>query len=742
MMEERTSTAVGPGVDLTSCEQEPIHIPGHVQPHGALLVLAEPDLRVLQGSANLAAHSGVELSAILGAPLSARFDDVAREVAAALAQPEPSDHNPLSLTLGGAAYDGLVHRQDGVVILELEPSLPAPGDLEASLRIALRRLQAASTMRELFELTVDEVRRVTALDRVLVYRFDDDGHGEVVAEAREDSIEPYLGLHYPASDIPEQARELYRRCWLRNIPDARYTPVPILPTLRPDTGLPIDLSGAALRSVSPVHLEYLANMGARASMSVSLLVHGELWGLISCAHLHGPKVLPYRVRAVCELLGRLVSLQITALREVEARRARQARRGALVLTMEAMQRSDDAFAGLMDAREAVLEVAAAGGASVVIDGRCVARAGTTPSRRDIEQLALALAERQVAPMFVSKALASIYEPARTFVDRASGLLALSIPRGSASYLFWFRPEQVQRVTWGGNPDKAMEAEGGRLHPRRSFAEWRETVRGTSQRWTDVDIDLATELRRQVIEFDLSRQVLRERAAVRARDQLVAVVSHDLRTPLSVVQMQTQLLAQAAASRTPEQLRTALERIRRATGSMTRLVEDLLDTAKLEAERFNVRPEDYDADALIDEALGLVRPLAERKSISLETPPTSRLRVRADVDRMYQVLSNIVGNAIKYTPEGGRVRVLIEAASDEVVVSVTDTGPGIAADALPHLFDRYWRAPGSNSHGFGLGMYIARGIVEAHAGSIWAESRPGEGLRVSFTLPRSAEPSPA
>ncbi|MDQ3031629.1 MAG: ATP-binding protein [Myxococcota bacterium] len=722
------------GADLTDCDKEPIHTPGFVQPHGALLVLAKPDLRVLQCSANLETHCGVEPSAVLGRPLSDAFEDVARAVASVLADPDPTQHVPLPLTIAGARFDGLVHRHDGVVLLELEPALPEHVSLEDALRVALRRLEVARTMPDLFELTVTEIRRITGFDRVIVYRFDDDGHGEVVAEARRESIDPYLGLHYPASDIPEPARELYRRNWLRIIPDARYVPVPIVPTLRPDTKLPLDLSGAALRSVSPVHLEYMANMGVLASMSVSLLVNGKLWGLVSCAHLEGPKRLPYRIRAVCEALGRLVSLQIAALREVEARREREARRGTLMRVLEATKRCDDVFAGLADAPDAVLEVAGAGGAAVVVDGACIARVGTTPARRHIEQLVDMLAERGSAPIFVTRALGRAYEPARSFTQLASGVLAVSIPRPSASYLLWFRPEQIEHVSWGGNPEKPVEPTKTRLHPRRSFAEWRETVRGTSQRWSEVDVDLAIELRTQLIEIDLERQVLRERAAVRARDQLVAVVSHDLRTPLGVVQMQTQLLAAAMPSPTPEQLRAAIERIRRSTASMTQLVEDLLDTGKLEAERFAVAPEDYDADALIDEALALVQPFAERKSITIEPPAPSGIRVRADAVRMYQVLSNIVGNAIKYTPEGGRVRVTLEARDAELEVSISDTGPGLAPDVAPQLFDRYWRAPDSGGGGFGLGMFIARGIVEAHGGRIWASCAPGQGLTVSFTLP--------
>jgi len=299
-------------VDLTTCDREPIHIPGAIQPHGVLLVLTEPALMVAQVSDNVGEHFPLGVAEVLAQPVSVLLDDPASvdDVRAALRDECWHDMNPLQIMAHGRRFDGIVHRHEGAAILELEPD-PGPRVGRAThhpFRQALIQIQRVRTIPELANVVVEQVQRVTEFERVMFYRFHEDGHGSVDAEAKAPELEPYLGLHYPASDIPEQARQLYLKNWLRLIFDARYTPARVVPTLRTDTGGPLDLSFSVLRSVSPIHLEYMANMGVRASMSISLIVRDRLWGLISCVNHTGPRRVSHEVRAGCEFLGRLASL--------------------------------------------------------------------------------------------------------------------------------------------------------------------------------------------------------------------------------------------------------------------------------------------------------------------------------------------------------------------------------------------------------------------------------------------------
>jgi signal transduction histidine kinase len=302
---------------------------------------------------------------------------------------------------------------------------------------------------------------------------------------------------------------------------------------------------------------------------------------------------------------------------------------------------------------------------------------------------------------------------------------------------WFRPELIQTVTWGGNPNKPVEAlSGHRLRPRHSFALWRDEVRLRSHPWTASNLEAADDLQRRAIEIDLQQRFLGEQRAVRARDDLIAVVSHDLRNPLSSIQLLAEVLLRAPPAGDENRadiMRNSAERIRRSAFHMKALTDDLLDLASIESHRFTLRLQSLESRDLIGEALLAASPLAEAKRISLAVESIDTPKLEADPERILRVLSNLLGNAIKFTPEGGQITVRAERRDGDLSIAVADTGPGIPADHLPHIFDRYWKASAASKPGSGLGLYIASGIIEAHGGKIWAESSAG-GARFTFTLP--------
>jgi light-regulated signal transduction histidine kinase (bacteriophytochrome) len=579
-----------------------------------------------------------------------------------------------------------------------------------------------------------------------MYRFDEDDHGSVIAESRDPHYEPYLGLHYPASDVPRQARELYKRNWLRLIPDAAYEPAPIVPPVRGDTRAPVDLTFAVLRSVSPVHREYLANMGVRASMSISIVVGDRLWGLISCGNHSAARFVGHHVRAACETVGRLVSLQVPAIEERERAALRSARatfRDALADAMRTAREDDDLLESLLGRPAELLALVDATGAAVLGAGS-PRTSGRVPDDAVLGELAEWLETNAPAPTFATSSLSRAFPGAAPAAAVASGALTLRVPGAApgspARRVVWFRPELVETVFWGGDPRKPAQADGdAELHPRRSFEKWKEEVRSCAERWSQADIDAVEELRRTAVEIDLVRQLDRARKAVRVRDDLVAVVSHDLRNPLSVIQMQTALLLRATVDREDEptrRLRGSVERIQRSVDRMNSLITDLLDLARIEVGRFELQTRPEDVQELVDEALVIVRPLAEAKRVVIMEDAVASAPVDADRERVFQVISNLVGNAIKFTPEGGKISLSAEQRDREVFVSVSDSGPGIAEDMRKRVFERFWQAPAAaRASGTGLGLYIAKGIVEAHGGRIWVDRAPDGGARFTFTLPR-------
>jgi light-regulated signal transduction histidine kinase (bacteriophytochrome) len=362
--------------------------------------------------------------------------------------------------------------------------------------------------------------------------------------------------------------------------------------------------------------------------------------------------------------------------------------------------------------------------------------GRTPPPALIQEIAAWVEEREASRPFSTASLGALFPRALPASDVASGLLTFALPGSPRRQLLWFRPEIIKTVNWGGDPTKPVAAGAGeRLRPRRSFALWQEEVRFHSRPWTASDLEAADELRRRAIEVDLERRLLSEQRAVRARDDLIAVVSHDLKNPLLAILMQAEsmLRASAGGEERLHLLRAGAERIQRSATHMKALIEDLLDLARIETQRFALHLQSVESRVLLDEALLAALPLAEAKRIAFTVDLIDSPRLEADPERIFQVLSNLLGNAIKFTPEGGAIAVRAVRRGDELLITVVDTGPGIAADHLPHVFERYWKARPASQAGAGLGLYIARGIVEAHGGRIWAESSV-DGARLIFTLP--------
>ncbi|WJK12126.1 ATP-binding protein [Pseudomonas fluorescens] len=731
---------------LANCADEPIRFPGAIQPHGLLLTLSEPDLSIIQISANVETLLARPAQELIGQPLQSLIGDAhAAQVRQALQQPAWSDAPPLHFRLNGTAFEGLLHRHQDVLILELEIHVEnfQPRNVagtETHLGRMLARLQKAQSLQALYDISVKEIQAMTGYDRVLIYRFEEEGHGQVIAEASDPSMEVFNGLFFPASDIPEQARELYRTNWLRIIPNADYQPVPLVPKLRPDTETPLDLSFATLRSVSPIHCQYMKNMGVLSSMSISLLKGDRLWGLISCGNRQ-PLHVPHELRTACQTIGQVLSLQISAMEALEVSRQREEKVEALALLNQAMIDSpQNVFDGLANQPQVLMALANAGGIAIIED-RQLHRYGNCPEPEDIRALHKWLQERG-EPVFASHHLASVYPPAEQYQQVASGVLAMSLPKPVDNGVLWFRPEVKENINWSGDPRKPLDLEnsdaGLRLRPRTSFEIWKVEMAGISTKWSHGDLFAANDLRRSALENDLARQVRREQEAVRARDELVAVVSHDLRNPMTVISMLCGMMQKAFSSdgpHTSRRISTAIDTMQQAAGRMNTLLEDLLDTSKIDAGRYTIAPQKLDVAQMFEEAQSLLAPLALDKDISISFEADPDLSIHADPERLFQVLSNLVGNAIKFTPRLGTVDVYAKSVGDDIVFTVRDSGEGIPKDHLPHVFDRYWTVKEGNPTGTGLGLYITQGIVEAHGGRIVAESEPGQGSEFRFTVPR-------
>lgn len=528
-------------VDLTSCDLEPIHIIGRIQSFGYLVSFSS-DWIINHASLNCIELFGRDVRDLIGCPAYECLSEQALHDIRSRLQLLVSDESVERIfdidTVGdGRLFDVAAHRSGRSYVLEFEPSETGRRrDYVGYVRPMVDRMRRADSVGGLCDTAARQLRALTGFDRVMIYRFGSDGAGEVVAESRGSRIESFKGQHFPASDIPRQARALYARNMLRIIADVDDPTVPIIPPMNPN-GEPLDLSMSGLRAVSPIHIEYLGNMGVKASMSVSIMRRGKLWGLMACHH-YTPLNLSYSVRTAAELFGEFFAflLDQTEVDHAIRRRERSARLHDEIMARLAGGGSLlSAFEDFADSIEAVIPF---DGIVGWVDGEFMSR-GLTPSRGEFVELARFLNTAGASTIWCSDHLISVYPPAEAYVERCAGLLALPVSRAPRDYIVLFRKEFVHDINWAGNPDKPMELgpNGDRLTPRKSFAIWKEERRGRSRSWKNDEVSSAEALRITLLEVVLRLADIthRERElAGQRQDTLIAELNHRIRNILNLI----------------------------------------------------------------------------------------------------------------------------------------------------------------------------------------------------------------
>jgi two-component system, chemotaxis family, sensor kinase Cph1 len=745
-------------ITLGDCDREPVQTPGCVQAHGALLVLRPGDLAILQASESTLELLGAAPGELLGTPVAAALGaDAAARLEQAL-ELKDLERNPLyvlTLQLDSQRPPLVVtmHTLAGSVIVELEPELKPSStsrDYYRLLRETLDRIHATDSLLDLSTLAAQEIRAITGFDRVMIYRFHPDGSGEVIAESCPDTLPSWLGLRYPAADIPAPARDIYRRSWVRCVADVAGGLAELVPLVNPETGRPLEMIHCALRGPSVMYTEYLANIDVHASVTMSIRRDEHLWGMIACHHHAGPKPVSFAMRAACEVLAKVFSLLHHAAEQREELDHRLCLDGLHERLVERARAPDGgalALSSLLEGEPSLLDGIPAEGVALFHEGTWF-RSGTTPDTNELDVLAQWLEERQRSRsedrVYATDSLAREHVPAAAYEDRAAGVLAFAIEQPQRIVVAWFRPETVRTVRWRGNPyekPKVTGPHGDRLTPRRSFALWLESVRGRSIPWTEVEIEAASRfcamLERRAFEHAL-------RAADQQKDVFIATLAHELRNPLAPISTSLRVLESAPAdSAASDQARSVMDRQVR---HMVRLIDDLLDISRISRGRIELRREPVDMQATVERAIEVARPAIDAaRQVLVVSTAGEPLPVNGDPFRLTQVIGNLLNNAAKYTAAGGRIEVESRRQGSHAVVRVRDTGIGIAPEMLPKVFDLFAqdaRALDKAQGGLGIGLSLAHELVRLHGGTLIAES-PGAGQGSTFTVrvPLS-EPAPA
>lgn len=646
-----------------------------------MLVLDAETMEILQAAGDTAGLLGAPLQGLLGQRANKLFrpDQIEslRGLAAALDLAKPRHLlDPQLRVIESQPLDASLHRVDGSLVLEFEAADPSDrfaADPLAGVQEMVRGFDDSASLRMLCQLAADRVRAVARYDRVLVYRFMQDGSGWVIAESREPHLEPFLDLHYPAADIPQQARDLYVKNGLRLITRVDYDPAPLTPVTHPRTGQPLDMSQAILRDVSPIHREYLRNMGIDASMSISIIRGGGLWGLVACHH-YSPRVLPRHLRAVCELFGSMFSLQIEAREKGEHFDERLASRMVLQNLMLNLASADDYAVGLTQQSPNLLDYihggAAAtdgtrqGGVAVIVKGQ-LTTLGVTPTHPQIHSLVdwlnTHVAENE--GVFATDRLGEVWQPAAVFAEVAAGLLVISVSHEMSDFIIWFRPELIGTSTWAGEPGKLLASgpNGDRLTPRKSFEAWKQTVRGRCLAWAPSDLDAAFDLRVSLLHVVLRRinTAAQERRRAAERDQLLmAELDHRVKNTIANIQALVVQTSRSASS---------------LAGFVKGLEGRIQAMAKAHSLLSQSRWEGVSIDRLLREELS---PYADGHAAVMLKGIDMLLTAKSALS-LSLAIHELATNAAKYgslTQPGGHVAVAWNPASDGgVELSWTETG---------------------------------------------------------------------
>ena len=528
-------------VNLSNCDREPIHIPGSVQPFGFLLGLLS-DFTICIASENAGRFLGDELSALLGSPIDRVLSEEAVSAIRArvdhLSGPDAVERMfGVELQPGKPPFDLAIHFSGAYLIVEAEPTVFEAGVNSGELvRLMLGRIRKTRGLTELAREAARQLKVLTGFDRVMVYQFHPDGSGEVIAEVAAAGLEPFLGLHYPASDIPRQARILYQRNWLRIIADINARAAALKSTATHSAAL-LDLSMSVLRSVSPIHIEYLRNMGVGASMSVSILRDGKLWGLFACHH-YSPRHISFEKRTASELFGQMFSWILEG-RERESDIEYETRAHKIQeRLMETAATHAHSKRAIIDFMADYRKMIACEGIAVWSEGE-ITLEGETPTEIEVQELIGFINRTSPGRICASAEIAKVYAAGESFRDRAAGFLAIPISRVPRDCLIFFRREVLRSVNWAGDPNKSyLEGPlGARLTPRKSFELWQETVAGQSKPWSSADLRIAESLRVTLLEviLQLSDLAARERRSAQERQELmIAELNHRVRNILSLV----------------------------------------------------------------------------------------------------------------------------------------------------------------------------------------------------------------
>lgn len=751
LISEAQVRVVGESIDTTVCERELIHVPDAIQPHGVLIAIDREDLTIVAASRNVGDLLGVPLERMLGLPAGEWFEESFLNTIMKATSRQGARKRGATRTLNGGWFSYAAHQSGGSLIVELQhPPVVADSG-------AYRVDQAHGFLDDFFDVVICAppseyvaqeaarmIREFSGFDRVLIYQFDEAGNGNVVAEEKVTDWEQSLvGLNFPANDIPKQARALYLRNRARHIPNNAYFASDLVYALKEGISAPIDLSLSSLRSLSPVHREYLNNMGVVASFSTSILVDGALWGLV-IGHHRTPQHLSWETLDAIERAAELLGPRLARSESHDTQAARRRHEETHRAFLEQLAASEHVIDSLARGPIHLFDLFAdCAGAAALIGGRLVI-VGDAPPEGSVRALIAWLQRSVEEDVWATDCLSGYLPDMHAEKYRASGVMVSFLTPNHEDLLLWFRPEAEEIVVWAGDPNEKAVTDG-RLLPRKRFEHWIELKSAHSSPWSVWKLELARRLTHSITAVISAQfvklQILNEKLEIASsvKDRFLAQMSHELRTPLNAVLGFSELMASGLGGPITAKQNDYLDCIFSAGKHLLSLINDILEMSRLEAGKYETNPVLLNAGQVVAQVLEMLGPQAEKQGVTLRraTDPAEPIEIVTDERSLSQVLMNLISNAVKFTRQDGAVLVDVIEDAETVRFTVTDTGIGMDAETLGAIGSPFYRAQSAYmaSPGTGLGLSIVRALVKENGGSISFDSKPGEGTTVQVRLPK-------
>jgi len=745
-------------ISITNCEAEPIHIPGSIQPYGYLLALNKSDNTIQYCSENCTVLFNKPLNQILGKPLSEFFKKEDADSFIIYSAKTEDAVKPFAFTLGNQSFHITAFSTNENTVMEFEPFSPEGLELP-DLFFQTKRfayyIERADNLQMLCQDVADETRKITGYDRVMIYRFDKEYNGQVFAESKIENIEPFLGLYYPATDIPVQARELFLLKHISMLADVQASNVPLYALDENADNKSIDLSLSMLRSLSPMHIQYLSNMGVNATFTIALINHGKLWGLIACHHC-APKHIPYHVRLAAHLQGVFLSSQIDVRQvadEFELVKETEKKLEGLhkILTGSGQNLAEEQtlvqLKNLLNAD-----------AVVIAYKENFYKHGLLPQDEKLNGLMNWLETSIDQDVFQTSKLTGSYPQAAGLGSEVAGVVYVPIGKQTKNGIAWLRQELEKTINWGGDPSKPMniDAENQSLTPRKSFVLWKEAVKGQSAAWQKPEIKAASVIssyiQHQFHLADMQTEELRylnlNEKLKNANEELANmnwISTHDLKEPLRKIQVYASIILQKHLVEIPDSVKTIILRMQASAARMQILIDSLLSYTKIineEKQFVNI-----DLNLILDEIQTELKESIEEKGGSLQWKNLPEIQgIRFQITQLFE---NLINNSLKFTEEDRPPVIIIssqlvdkktmkaaghDSEHDYYKITVADNGVGFNPAYKKDLFKMFQRFHGQQYKGSGIGLAICQKIVEVHDGFIEADGEEGKGAALNIYLP--------